>query len=77
MEGRTLADVRTPLFPHRHHRDGSFESICPGCFQTVGSAEIEVDLVALEKVHVSECSLLAERGMFYSLIHEEDSRSAA
>jgi hypothetical protein len=71
-----MPHVRTPIFPHRRNQNGSFESICPGCFLTVARAETEADLRIAEAEHVCECSLLAERGVFYSLV-SEDSRSAA
>jgi hypothetical protein len=63
-----VSDIRTPLFLHRRNRDGSYESICPGCFLTVSHAETQDELTELDNKHVSECSLLAERGMYYSPI---------
>jgi hypothetical protein len=68
-----MPQVRTPLFPHRRNRDGSMESICPGCFLSVGRAQTEVELKLFEDKHVCECSLLAERGMYYSQVTDRQS----
>jgi hypothetical protein len=38
-------------FPHRHNRDGSFDSICPKCFVTVDTRDVEGQLQLAEKVH--------------------------
>ena len=71
-----MPQTRTPIFPHRRNRDGSFESICPGCFMTIAHAQNETELKSVETRHVCECSLLAERGMYYSQVRS-DTQSAA
>ena len=45
------ANGRT-IFRHKRRLDGIYESICPVCFNTVGSNAIEVDLVETENAHV-------------------------
>ena len=39
-------------FPHRRNQDGSFDSICTVCFNTVGTADLEEKLQLLESAHV-------------------------
>lgn len=41
-----------PRYPHRLNADGSFDTICHLCFRTLGKAEKEEDLAALEQAHV-------------------------
>jgi len=43
-----------PNFPHRHNADGSCDSICTLCFQTVATARIEANLLHHEQSH--KCS---------------------
>ena len=38
-------------FAVRQNTDGSFDGICLNCYQTIGTARSEVDLVALQKEH--------------------------
>jgi hypothetical protein len=38
-------------FPHRHNPDGTFDSICAGCFQTLATARIEAELAEVENAH--------------------------
>jgi hypothetical protein len=40
-----------PSFPHRHNADGSYDSICLGCFATVASVTEECDLEFYESEH--------------------------
>ncbi|HTB97115.1 MAG TPA: hypothetical protein VK716_08920 [Terracidiphilus sp.] len=40
-----------PNFPHRHNADGSHDSICTKCFQTVASVRDEATLAEREKKH--------------------------
>jgi hypothetical protein len=49
-------------YPHRHNRDGSFDSICTTCFATVGHATCESDLTNEEAHHSCEQSFLEGRG---------------
>ena len=39
-------------FPHRENRDGSYDSICPCCYETVGTTKIEDELMAYEIKHI-------------------------
>jgi hypothetical protein len=48
-------------FPHRLNDDGSHDSICIGCFETVATAQNEWELVAYESAHVCDA------GGLYSL----------
>ena len=41
-------------FAHRRNADASFDSICLGCFVTVGSAPVDAALKDLESVHHCE-----------------------
>ena len=41
-------------FPHRSNKDGTIDSICPGCFVTVGTATWEADLENLEPDHICD-----------------------
>jgi hypothetical protein len=46
------ADWNFQQFPHRQNNDGTFDSICPVCFRTVGSAQAEEQLAELEVQHI-------------------------
>jgi hypothetical protein len=39
-------------FPHRKNPDGTYDSVCPWCYQTVDSQLVEADLHAQEILHV-------------------------
>jgi hypothetical protein len=41
-----------PAFPHRHNRDGSYDSICVKCFATIATERIEEMLAESEQKHV-------------------------
>ncbi len=38
-------------YAHRENADGTFDSICLRCFQTIASANSEMELVESERVH--------------------------
>jgi hypothetical protein len=40
-------------FAHRHNPDGSFDSICAQCFETLATESTEAELLAAESAH--EC----------------------
>jgi hypothetical protein len=42
------------LFPHRRNGDGSFDSICTRCFQTIASRFSEVALAEAERLHTCD-----------------------
>ncbi len=44
--------MKQTQFPHRLNKDGTYDSICKVCFQTVGSNAMEAMLAELEKRHV-------------------------
>ena len=60
--GQPMAN-RVPTFPHRHNPDGSYDSICTGCFVTVAKAKPEAELEVFEKDHV--CKGLNIGTLFY------------
>ena len=41
-------------FPHRRNRDGSFDSICKRCFQTIASCSSETALSVAETKHTCD-----------------------
>ena len=49
-----MTSIAHDLFPHRRNRDGSFDSICKRCFQTIASCMSETALAAAEKEHMCE-----------------------
>jgi hypothetical protein len=51
-------------FTHRLHPDGSFESICPVCFETVSCQEREQDLLPAEHAHACEPDSLGKLAYF-------------
>lgn len=46
-----MAQGSRTAFPHRHNPDGSIDSICSECFQTIAAASTEAQLEAAERVH--------------------------
>lgn len=44
-------DTPHPAFPHRHNRDGSYDSICVKCFATIATERIEEMLAESEQAH--------------------------
>jgi hypothetical protein len=52
------------LYPHRHNKDGSFDSICPICFATVVFGKAEVELAQYDKKHVCDPAILSDRACF-------------
>lgn len=55
---------KTTLYPHRRNKDGSYDSICPTCFATVGRSKAKADLAEDDRAHVCDSEFLAERGVF-------------
>jgi hypothetical protein len=43
-----------PHFPHRCNHNGTFDSICIECFQTVATEIEEADLTPHESVHICD-----------------------
>jgi hypothetical protein len=48
-----MAALPQPLFHHRHNLDGTFESVCLGCFTTFSIRADETALETAEREH--EC----------------------
>jgi hypothetical protein len=69
-----MAFQTAPFFPHRRNKDGSFDSICLKCFDTVASHMTQDELKELDKIHVCKNSLLSQRGDHVSLTHDETKR---
>jgi hypothetical protein len=44
-------NVERIILPHRINRDGTFDSICPVCYQTIAQQKHELDLIEDEKSH--------------------------
>jgi hypothetical protein len=53
-------------FTHRLTQDGSFESVCPVCFETVGRQEQEEDLLGVEHFHVCDPNSLGKIAYFWN-----------
>ena len=47
-------------YPHRRNHDGSFDSICPTCFATIGHTKSERELADAEQNHSCERTFLDE-----------------
>jgi hypothetical protein len=43
-----------PNIPHRHNKDGSFDSICTRCYATVATVAEELELVSYESKHICD-----------------------
>jgi hypothetical protein len=41
-------------FPHRINRDGTIDSICSLCYETIGTSTTETDLERMEAAHACE-----------------------
>jgi len=52
-----MIDTLNAVYPHRHNRDGSFDSICRTCFATAAHAKDEAGLAEQERDH--RCDPLA------------------
>jgi hypothetical protein len=39
-------------FPHRQNSNGTYDSICPKCYRTIDTRNVEGDLAAEERVHI-------------------------
>jgi hypothetical protein len=63
-----MAETTRLLFAHRKNPDGSFDSICNRCYQTVATAKIEAELDAFEGEHI--CGRFNLR----DILHPEKSR---
>jgi len=48
--------ARPQMFPHRHNSDGTYDSICNRCFETVAKVTTEADLRQFEASHVCDAA---------------------
>lgn len=60
-----MNDVRNlPQFPHRHNKDGTWDSICPYCYLTVACRDTEEQLKQDEAKHdCVELALVKQRAI--------------
>jgi hypothetical protein len=56
-----MADKLIAFYPHRHNKDGSYDSICLTCFATVSTARTEPELVAHDIKHICEPWNISQR----------------
>lgn len=49
-------------FEHRHNQDGSYDSICPLCFRTIGTRLRQEELDQDERSHICDAVDLMWRG---------------
>ena len=52
------------IYPHRHNKDGSYDSICLTCFLTISHAETEAELTQHDSAHVCNVTLLSSRAHY-------------
>ena len=52
--------IRFFIFAHRHNPDGTCETICSRCFQTIATVRDEAEFPTIEREHVCN-PLLLER----------------
>ena len=52
--------VTSAHFPHRRNPNGTFDSICIGCFQTIATKTEEFQLAQQELVHICDESSLGK-----------------
>ena len=50
-------------YAHRENADGTFDSICLRCFQTIVSANSEMELVDSERVHSCTSAVVYTNGI--------------
>lgn len=59
-------------YPHRVNLDGTWDSICTRCFQTIAHCKTERELAQFEEKHVCDSAYLMEREAFRShLLHSD------
>jgi len=50
-----------PFFPHRRNPDGTLNSICLSCLETIASHKTEEELKELDKQHVCSTKTYSHR----------------
>ena len=55
---------KSPIYPHRRTKDGSYISICMRCFERIARCKTEDELAEYDQSHICDSTLLAERGCF-------------
>jgi hypothetical protein len=56
-----MLDKLIVFYPHRHNRDGSFDSICLNCFATLATAKTEAELLEFDKSHICQPATVSQR----------------
>ena len=59
---RRKGDPMSTRSAHRRNKDGSYDSICPSCSETIARSKPQAELAECDKAHVCHSSFLAERG---------------
>jgi hypothetical protein len=72
-----MADPVIIFFPHRHNRDGSFDSICTKCFVTIASAQTDAELAVYDKKHICDPGVLFDQANFGRYLQAELLRKSA
>jgi hypothetical protein len=49
-------------FAHRHNPDGTYDSICPRCIQTIATVRDETELPRIESQHTCDPDILERFG---------------
>jgi hypothetical protein len=52
------------FYPHRHNKNGTYDSICLKCFATVATTLTEPELAFHDRRHICDPLLLKERYLF-------------
>ncbi len=62
-----MAQLSLPRFPRKLNVDGTWNSICVRCFQTIAANKLEVEIEEIENDHVCASSALSQRSVRASL----------
>ena len=57
-----MLDPTLVKFPHRANTDGSFDSICTNCYETIAQRPFEAELSLAEQTHICRPSDLVRLG---------------
>ena len=63
-------------YPHRVNLDGSWDSICTRCFLTIAHCKTEKELAEVERKHVCDSSVLAERDIFRTRVLNSERKAS-
>jgi hypothetical protein len=54
------------FYPHRRNKDGSFDSICLGCLETIARTATEAELTAHDITHKCNQAKVGDRRLLHS-----------